>query len=339
MAKRILITGAAGLIGAELLKQLYTEEDSFLLVDDFSTGNRKRINWALEQENVKLVPMILGGRAGSESVQRTLTEIRPDIVYHLAAPVGVQTVLSRPQIVVTSQLAAMLQLLSSISKNVPFVYTSTSEVYGRNPKSPLSEDTESHIGSPTNPRWSYAIGKLAAEAVLAHSNQQRYLILRLFNTTGPSQDPTTGMVIPRFVRSALDGKPIEVHGNGQQVRCFSYVSDVVRWMVELIHSQAPWNNVYNVGSDKNLITIHQLALRVARQVADKIGGDDVPIQFDSDYWREGKDAKISIRSPDLMKTRKYVPDVGDGMDLYDIIEEVITFQMLEEPWTVSELVS
>lgn len=324
MAERILVTGGAGLIGSRLVKSLYDGERQIFILDNLSTGDLKRIEYMLDDPLVTFYNGDLGRFDLQYMAKAAIQRFDPDLVYHLAAPVGVDVILNGPKQAILNPIDEIHDLLLTLDEHIPIVFTSTSEVYGKNPHSPLDEEDTCYVGPPNIARWSYAIGKMAVESLL-HASGRRYLILRLFNTVGPSQKPETGMVIPKWVDKALSGEPIEIHGDGQQIRCFSHVEDVVEWMRFLVENpRTKWREVYNIGSHRNLTTIAELAHRVVETLR-KRGCSTPEIEYVS--WEDRpRDDVMSIRSPSLTKTREYVPNVGEGKLLHEIIEEIVDFQ-------------
>jgi UDP-glucose 4-epimerase len=203
----------------------------------------------------------------------------------------------------------------------PVLFTSTSEVYGKSPKVPFSETDDLVIGCPTYRRWSYATAKALDEFLaLAHWHHSRLpvVIARLFNTVGPRQSGQYGMVVPRFVRQALLGRPITVYGDGSQTRCFCHVGDVVRALVRLMDTPAASGEIFNVGTDRE-ITIGQLAEMVRAMTSSR--SEIVYVPYKEAYGAGFED--MDRRVPDLAKAKRmigYEPQISLEQTLRDIIE-------------------
>jgi len=254
---RHLITGGAGFIGSHLSEALLRRGDEVFVLDDLSTGSVENIRHLKSHERFHyFFDSITNKQLLAELVDES------DIVFHLAAAVGVRLIVESPVHTLETNVYGTQLVLDAASKKKKLVVTaSTSEVYGKSDKVPFHEDADLVLGATTMSRWSYAASK-ALDEFLALSywkeKKQPVIILRLFNTVGPRQVGRYGMVLPSFVRQALDGAPITVFGTGQQSRCFCDVRDTVEAIVRLIGTEKAIGEVVNIGSDEE-ISIEGLA--------------------------------------------------------------------------------
>ena len=243
----VLITGGAGFIGSHLTKELLKRGDNVIIADNFSTGSRDNI----VPVNGKLPEVHELDVATEKESLRELVK-RSDVIFHLAAAVGVELVVNDPVRTIETNIdgsSNVIKLASEYGKRL-FV-ASTSEVYGKSGNEVFSEDDDLLIGSSVYSRWSYACSKLMDEFyVMAYVRAAglRGTVVRFFNTVGPGQTGRYGMVIPRFVRAALEGRNLQVYGDGGQSRCFCHVSDVVRALLLLLEHDESIGNIYNIGS-------------------------------------------------------------------------------------------
>jgi UDP-glucose 4-epimerase len=267
-----LITGGAGFIGSHLAEALLAKGEQVTVIDNLSTGRLENIKHLMGREGFRLAIETITNetvmdRLGSEC----------DRILHLAAAVGVQLIVSDPVHTIETNVMgteAVLRVARRYRKKV-FV-ASTSEVYGKNNKTPFAEDDDGVFGATTITRWAYATSK-ALDEFLALAYHRQFdlpvVIGRFFNTVGPRQSAQYGMVIPRFVRQALAGEPITVYDDGEQMRCFCNVQDVVRGVIGLIEEPKAEGQVFNIGSQEE-ITMRALADRVKART-----GSTSPIQF------------------------------------------------------------
>jgi UDP-glucose 4-epimerase len=311
-----LVTGGAGFIGSHLVEALLARGQRVIVLDDLSTGSLANLAAVHEHPNLKLFV----GDLASEAQLAELID-KADDVYHLAAVVGVRLVLDEPERTVATNVVAteaVLRLASAQQKRL-FI-ASTSEVYGKNPKSPLSEDDDVVFGPSDKTRWIYAAGK-AIDDYLALSYHRRtglpVVIGRFFNTVGPRQVGNYGMVVPRFVEQALAGGPLLVHGDGQQVRCFGHVADVVGGILDLMRCPSAAGRVYNLGNDAP-VTIRGLAERVVAQVHPGLPIHHVP--YEKAFGPDFED--IRHRVPDLTRIKQTI-GYRPRHTLDDIIRDVI----------------
>lgn len=258
---KYLITGGAGFIGSHLSEALLDRGHVVTVLDDLSTGSmaniqhlRRRPNFHCVIENMLNRPVL------AELVDEA------ECVFHLAAAVGVRLIIESPVRTIETNIRGtelLLELAAKKSRKV--LITSTSEVYGKSLKVPFSEEDDLLIGPPTKGRWSYACSKAIDEFLaIAYWREKKLptVIARLFNTVGPRQTGQYGMVIPTFMRQALNGEPITVFGDGRQRRCFGWVGDVAEALIGLMHHPGAVGNIFNIGSNEE-VSMLELAERVA----------------------------------------------------------------------------
>jgi UDP-glucose 4-epimerase len=312
---RVLITGGAGFVGSHLAEHLLGLGDEVWAVDDLSTGSIENI------EHLKVHPRfhyqienILNGSALAETVDRC------DVVFHLAAAVGVRLIVESPVRTIETNIRGTEIILNLAAKKKKLVVlASTSEVYGKSNKAPFREDDDLVIGPPVRGRWSYACSKAIDEFLaLAYWKEKKLpvIVVRLFNTVGPRQTGRYGMVLPSFVRQALAGEPITVFGDGRQSRCFGYVGDVVDALAKLVRTPAAIGEVFNIGSDEE-ITIGELAERVRRASGSR--SEIVFIPYDQAYEEGFED--MPRRVPSLEKIRRAI-GYAPRTPLEEIIQKV-----------------
>jgi UDP-glucose 4-epimerase len=256
---KALVTGGAGFIGSHLSELLLDEGWEVFALDNLSTGSEANIVHLREREGFHLVvDSVLSHAVVSELVHRC------DVVYHLAAAVGVRLIVEQPGRTLLTNVQGAENVLDYCARfEKPVLVASSSEVYGNHPEDvSLAEDAQRIYGPTTAKRWAYADTKALDEFLalaLRHERGLRCVIARLFNTVGPRQNSQYGNVVPRFVQRALAGEPLEIHGDGSQTRCFCHVTDVVRALKSLLDLAD--GQIYNVGSIER-ITIRDLAGRV-----------------------------------------------------------------------------
>lgn len=255
-----LITGGAGFIGSHLAEILLAQGHQVTVVDNLSTGRYANIAHLADRPGFQFVFETIT----NETVMDRLTSMC-DVIFHLAAAVGVQLIVKDPVWTLETNIQGtevVLRLARRYRKKV--IIASTSEVYGKSKDVPFREEADRVMGATTKSRWSYAESKAIDEFLALAYHKQFELpvvICRFFNTVGPRQTGTYGMVIPRFVQQALAGQPITVYGDGQQTRCFCNVQDTLRAVVALAHDARAVGEIFNVGSQEE-ITIQALAERV-----------------------------------------------------------------------------
>lgn len=320
---RCLITGGAGFIGSHLAEQLLVEGEEVTIIDDLSTGSIENIEHLKSDFRFRYVIDTVLNRA-------LMTELIDwaDVVFHLAAAVGVRLIIESPTRAIETNLkTAEIVLELAARKRKKVLITSTSEVYGKTHKIPFREDDDMVLGSTSRSRWSYACSKAIEEFLaLAYWKEKGVpvVIVRLFNTVGPRQTDRYGMVIPTFVRQALRGVPITVYGDGTQTRCFSWVGDVVQALVRLIRHPAAIGEIINVGSDEEVrvLDVAHLVKRITRSPS-----EIVLIPYDSAYGDGFED--MSRRVPDLTKIRSLI-GYRPTMTLPQIIAQVVAYYKEKE---------
>ena len=258
---KALITGGAGFIGSNLINKLLLDGVNPIVIDNLSTGNVGNL-----RKNISEIEFINGDIRDEILVQKIISKV--DLVFHMAASVGVKNILNAPtEGISTNIYGSEIVLNSALKYGKRIVIASTSEIYGKNPTQPLSETSDRVIGQPQKLRWTYSDSKAIEEAIATHLFETQKLqvsIVRLFNTVGPGQSDAYGMVLPRFIKSALSNKPIEVFGTGKQSRVFCHVQDVVNAITKISSMQSTVGEVYNIGG-KEEITIEDLAIKVISQ--------------------------------------------------------------------------
>jgi UDP-glucose 4-epimerase len=315
---RHLITGGAGFIGSHLCDELPARGDEVHVLDDLSTGSIENIRH-------------LKGRPGFDYTIESLNNTAivaelvddADVVYHLAAAVGVQLIVESPvRTIETNVHCTEIVLAQASKKKKPVFVASTSEVYGKSRDLPYREDGDLMLGPTVRGRWSYACSKALDEFLaIAHWKERKLptVVGRLFNTVGQRQTGRYGMVIPNFVRQALADEPLTVFGDGTQSRCFCHVSDVVRAVAHLIRRDDAYGEVFNIGSDEE-ISMLDLAREVQRMTESKSEITIVP--YEEAYEPGFED--MQRRVPDTSKIRSLLgwhPTKSLAEILSDVIDE------------------
>jgi UDP-glucose 4-epimerase len=315
--QKVLITGGAGFIGSHLAEQLLAHGKEVYALDDVSTGSLENIGHLRTHPNFHLViESVLSRSVVSELVHKC------DVVYHLAAAVGVRLIVEQPVHTLLTNIQGtetVLEYCSRFHKRV--LVASTSEVYGdHREEEPLLETARRVYGPTTARRWAYADSKAIDEFLALAYHDERDLdcvIVRLFNTVGPRQTGQYGMVIPRFVSNALAGKALEIYGDGNQTRCFCHVSDTIRALERLMDTPETTGEIYNVGS-KERISILELAARVLKATGSESKFEFVP--YDEVYGQGIED--MLHRIPAIDKVREAIA-WQPKRNLDDILEDVI----------------
>jgi nucleoside-diphosphate-sugar epimerase len=315
----VLVTGGAGFIGSHLCELLLDSGSEVFALDDLSTGSERNLFHLTERPGFHLVvDSVLSPSVVSELVHRC------DVVYHLAAVVGVRLIVEQPGHTLLTNVQGtenVLEYCSRFGKRV--LVASSSEVYGDHPEeSSLEEDARRIYGPTTARRWAYADTKAIDEflALARHDEHGlRCVIARLFNTVGPRQSGQYGNVVPRFVEAALAGRPLEVHGDGTQTRCFCHVSDTVRALQALMEGSSTTGQIYNVGSTER-VRIGDLAERV--RLAAGSSSEIVFVPYEEVFDR-GIEEEMFHRAPSIEKIAAAVgwrPTIDlDGI-LADIVD-------------------
>jgi len=255
---RVFITGGAGFIGSHLADHYVAAGHEVTILDNFSTGSQSNIAH-LEGK----ITTVDGDIRNIELIE-SLTK-GSDLVLHMAAALGVNTILESPLESMSTNITGSEVVLNAAAKvNKRIIIASTSEIYGKNPKQPLHETDDRVVGAPQKIRWTYSDAKAIEEAMafaLHHEKKLPVTTVRLFNTVGPRQTGRYGMVVPRFVQAALQNEPIAIYGDGTQSRVFCHVADAVDAIVKIAQSDSTIGDVYNIGGTGE-VTIKQLAQQV-----------------------------------------------------------------------------
>jgi UDP-glucose 4-epimerase len=318
---RVLVTGGAGFIASHLADHLLEQGHVVVALDDLSTGRLSNVEHLRGRPDFELV---VGSILDPDLVDDAVG--RSDIVFHLAAAVGVELIVSQPlQSLATNIRGAEIVFEKANKYGTPVLVTSSSEIYGKNRSDRLHEDDDRILGSPLKSRWAYSEAK-AIDEILAYTYWKEKglptVIVRLFNTVGPRQTGAYGMVIPRFVGQALRNEPITVYGDGRQTRCFCYVGDIVTALAALLGQPDAFGRVYNLGSDDE-VSIGDLAQIVLAETGSR---SEIRFVAYEDAYEEGFE-DMARRVPDTSRARELVgfcPTVG----LRDIIRLVIDEQRL-----------
>jgi UDP-glucose 4-epimerase len=316
---KALITGGAGFVGSHLAEALLGRGDEVYVLDDLSTGSIENI------EHLKASP---GFHYAIESIRNEpiTAELvdRVDVVFHLAAAVGVRLIVESPVNTIETNVHGTESILKIANKKKKKVLiASTSEVYGKSNVVPFREDADLVLGPTHKGRWSYACSKAIDEFLALAYHKEKGLpvvIVRLFNTVGPRQTGRYGMVIPSLIKQALLGHPLTVYGDGRQSRCFTDVSDVVGVLLRLVDHPDAVGQVYNVGNDREEVTIHELAERVRARTGSK--SDIVMVPYDQAYEEGFEDMRRRV--PDLTKVHALV-GYEPKVHLDEILDRVIAY--------------
>jgi UDP-glucose 4-epimerase len=315
--KKILITGGAGFIGSHLARRLLADGHEIYALDDLSTGVLYNVHDLLDNPNFHLVvDSVLTRSAVNELVYKC------DEVYHMAAAVGVRLIVERPVHTLVTNLEGTEVVLDACAKfEKPVLVASTSEVYGdHRSATPLNEESRRIYGPTTVKRWAYADSKAMDEFLALAYAQEKGLqpvIVRLFNTVGPRQTGRYGMVVPSFVKAALLGEEVDIHGDGEQTRCFCHVADVIRGLVELMDAGI-YAEVFNLGNAVNRISIIDLYKKIAATVGAEEKYRFLP--YDEVYGEGIED--MQHRVPDATKIQKAIGWQPE-LSLNRIIDDVV----------------
>jgi UDP-glucose 4-epimerase len=316
MSSHALITGGAGFIGSHLAERLLAGGSRVTLLDDLSTGRMENI-----------APLL--GRPGVQFIRQSVEDEKTveiavascDVVYHLAAAVGVQLIVDRPVHTIRTIIRGTEVVLEAACRyGRPVLVTSSSEVYGKGSRVPFHEDDDVVIGPTKQSRWCYAYAK-GIDEFLALAYHREYglpvTVVRLFNTVGPRQVGMYGMVLPRFVEAALSGRPLQVYGDGTQTRCFCHVLDVVEALQKLMDSPAARGQVFNVGGTEE-VSVRALAERVIALAGSRSAIEHVP--YERAYGQQFDD--LPRRVPSLERVRSAI-GFAPRFSLDEIIRSVI----------------
>lgn len=318
--QRILVTGGAGFIGSHLCERLIGLGCEVEVIDDLSTGSIHNIDHLMKHERFKLtVASVLDTQETAVAVDRA------DCVVHLAAAVGVRLIVDNPVRTIETNISGTENVLRLVmKKKKPTFLASTSEVYGKRTEVPFNEEDDVVLGASRRPRWSYACSKLIDEFLaLAHNRENGLPVVigRLFNTVGPRQTGTYGMVIPRFVGQALADKSITVYGDGSQTRTFCHVADAVDAILALLSSDKTYGQVYNIGGIRE-ISIRDLAQMIIDRAKSTSKLEFIP--FEKAYNEDFED--MQRRVPDLTKIKAAV-GYEPSRTIEQIVDDVIQTEM------------
>lgn len=327
---RALVTGAAGFIGSHLVERLLADGHTVIGLDNLSTGDPGNLTPVLGRPRFRSVR---GSILDDETVDELVNGV--DVVFHLAAAVGAFVIRDRARESLTTNIHGTENILAAAHRHgARLLLASTSEIYGKNTKIGVREDDDRVLGSPLKSRWTYSEAKAIDES-LTDSYVREYglsaVIVRLFNTVGPRQSGRYGMVVPRFVRQALDGTPLTVFGTGEQVRCFCHVHDVVPALVDLVTLPRATGLAVNLGSDEQ-VSIEALAERVIELTGSTSGVERIP--YETAYGSGYEDMRRRV--PDCSRARELVgfrPTRG----LDEIISAVIDDRLRDRPSRIASV--
>jgi UDP-glucose 4-epimerase len=297
MRRNYLVTGGAGFIGSHLVEALLQRGDHVVAFDNLATGRLRNLDHLGHHPNLRFVQ-------GSVLDELAVDELMHacDAVVHLAAAVGVRLIVEEPLRSFTTNIrGSEIVIESAFRHRRPILLASTSEIYGKNCSTPLSESDDRILGPTTTARWAYSTAK-AVDEILAYAyHRERGLpttVVRLFNTVGPRQSPAYGMVLPRLARQAVTGEPLTVYGDGTQSRCFCHVADVVGALLGLLDNPAAVGGVFNVGSREE-VTILELAQRIVARAGSRSPIRLIP--YDDAYPSGFEDMQRRVPSTDRIQ--------------------------------------
>jgi UDP-glucose 4-epimerase len=310
---RVLITGGAGFIGSHLADHYVAAGDEVTILDNFSTGSKSNIAH-LDGK----IATVDGDIRNIELVESLTKDA--DLVLHMAAALGVNTILESPLESMSTNITGSEVVLNASAKfNKRIIIASTSEIYGKNPKQPLSENDDRVVGAPQKIRWTYSDSKAIEEAMAFALHQEKKLpvtTVRLFNTVGPRQTGRYGMVVPRFVHAAMKNEPITIYGDGTQSRVFCHVADAVQAIAIMAATDSTIGDVYNVGGTGE-VTIKQLAELVLATTGSQSAITYTPY---SDAYPAGFE-DIQRRVPDISKVKSAI-GWEPARDLKQVISDI-----------------
>ena len=292
----ILVTGGAGFIGSHLCERLVTLGHSVTALDDLSTGRLENLEKVMRQRDFEFIS---GSVLDTQLLQRQV--LKSDYIFHLAAAVGVLNIVQKPLLSLLTNIRGTENILEAAEANqIPVFLTSSSEVYGKNNSDSLKESDDRILGSPLTLRWSYSEAKAIDES-LAYAyfieKQLKTRIVRFFNTVGPRQLGAYGMVVPRFVMSAITNEPITIFGDGNQTRCFAHVYDVIDAVIAIAFAENTIGKVINIGNDFE-ISINDLAQKIIIETDSK--SKIVYIPYEEAYGAGFEDMERRVPNIDLI---------------------------------------
>ncbi|MGC8756041.1 MAG: GDP-mannose 4,6-dehydratase [bacterium] len=314
-----LVTGGAGFIGSHLCEELLNRGEEVYVIDNLSTGSIDNIIHLKDKKGFNMVvDSILNKPVLEELVQKV------DRIFHLAAAVGVKLIMERPVDTIETNVLGTENVLSLANKyHKKVLVASTSEVYGKHREHTLSEMNNMVLGPTKKRRWAYACTKALDEFLSFAYHEEKKLpvvVVRFFNTIGPRQTGQYGMVVPKFIKSALLNNPITVFGDGTQSRSFTYVKDAVRAVLMLMEKPEAEGDVFNIGDGRE-ITILELAKKIKRMT--NSSSEIVFVPYDEAYGKGFED--MERRAPDISKIRKligYEPSINLDQALEIIIDYI-----------------
>ena len=320
---KYLVTGGGGFIGSHLSEALLASGNEVCVIDDFSTGSPENLRQISGDFSLTVLEEdVLTG----PSLEKVIRE--SDCVIHLAAAVGVELVVHDPvRTLVTNVHGSERVLTLAAQYGKRCILASTSEVYGKSTKKQFKETDDLCIGPSTNSRWSYACSKLLDKFFLMALHRDKGLpgtVVRFFNTVGPRQTGRYGMVLPRFVAAALEGRKLPVYGTGEQTRCFCHVKDVVRALLLLIDQKDSYGKVFNIGTNRQ-ISIRALADLVNERTGNKAGVELIPYEK---AYEPGFEDMLN-RAPDCSAIRELCSWTAE-ISLEQIIDDVTDFIRAEK---------
>lgn len=311
---KVFITGGAGFIGSHLCDALVAEGKEVTILDNLSTGSKKNI------AHLEGKIQVFQGDIRDQKLVESLIE-NCDIVFHMAAALGVDNILENPiESISTNFHGSEVVLNSAVKHDKRIVIASTSEIYGKNSKQPLSETDDRVIGTPQKLRWTYSDAKALEESTaysLFLTKQLKVTTVRFFNTVGPRQTGKYGMVIPRFIQAALNDDPINIFGDGKQSRVFCHVSDAVNATLLLMRDEKTIGEVFNIGGVGEL-SILDLAKKIISQTKSK--SSIIHINYEDAYKIGYED--MARRVPDISKIKNFT-NWQPKIDLTTIISDVV----------------
>ena len=310
---RVLITGGAGFIGSHLADHYVAKGDQVTILDNLSTGSQENIAHLAGK-----ITTVDGDIRSIDLVEKLTTDA--DLVLHMAAALGVNTILESPLESMSTNITGSEVVLNAAAKfNKRIIIASTSEIYGKNPKQPLSEGDDRVVGAPQKIRWTYSDAKAIEEAMAFALHQEKKLpvtTVRLFNTVGPRQSGRYGMVVPRFVQAALKNQALTIYGDGTQSRVFCHVGDAVQAIATIAASDSTIGEVFNVGGSGE-VTIKELAEQIISTTKSQSVITYTPY---SDAYPAGFE-DIQRRVPDISKIKKAI-GWAPTKDLEAIIKDI-----------------
>ena len=318
---KVLITGGAGFIGSHLSEELLRRNKEVAMIDNLSTGSIENIEHLKDNKKFTYyIDTIMNVKLMKKLVKDC------DVVYHLAAAVGVKYIIDNPLESIKTNVEGteiILECANKFGKKKTLI-ASTSEVYGKNMDGHIAfkEIDDRVLGTTTIPRWSYSCTKALDEFLaLAYWREKKLpvIIVRLFNTCGPRQTGRYGMVLPRFVKQALSGRPITVYGDGAQTRCFTYIDDVVKALISLMDCEKAVGEIFNLGNPKS-ISINELARKVKKISGSKSMIEHIP--YERAYEKGFEDMKH--RQADITKIKKFI-DFNPGINIDNIIRKTVEY--------------